>query len=237
MASMNLASPLLSGAARMAESPLDSVAFLLRVSDSTGFAGDDIPDGWLGMLRSALAGLAAALAIAIMLTVFLRMEDRGRHLVRNGLAATLALGLFAFVANDMRHAAEAYLGFNPTNPAVEFEIRMPDTAVSTVADTQVELRTDRNQALATMQDLLASADGRCVLRGSVRLDYHTSDRVVVLNLPGHAQYQFKLRLAPSPSRSDEFGPWHLVDRVADPRLGDAAPIAQHDAFAIRYRVL
>ena len=237
MASMNLASPFLSGAARMAESPLDSVAFLLRVSDSTGFAGDDIPDGWLGMLRSALAGLAAALAIAIMLTVFLRMEDRGRHLVRNGLAATLALGLFAFVANDMRHAAEAYLGFNPTNPAVEFEIRMPDTAVSTVADTQVELRTDRNQALATMQDLLASADGRCVLRGSVRLDYHTSDRVVVLNLPGHAQYQFKLRLAPSPSRSDEFGPWHLADRVANPRLGDAAPIEQHDAFAIRYRVL
>jgi hypothetical protein len=238
MASMNLASPLLSGAARVAESPMDSVAFLLRVSDSAGFAGDDIPDGWLGMLRSALAGLAAALAIAIMLTVFLRMEGPGRrHLVRHGLAATLALGLFVFVANDMRHAAEAYLGFNPTKPAVEFEIRMPDTAVSTVADTQVELRTDRNQALATMQDLLASADGRCVLRGSVRLDYHTRDRVVVLNLPGHAQYQFKLRLAPSPSRSDEFGPWHLADRVADPRLGDAAPIKQHDAFAIRYRVL
>lgn len=236
---MNLASPLLSGAARVAESPLDSVAFLLRVSDSTGFAGDDIPDGWLGMLRSALAGLAAALAIAIMLTVFLRMEERGRRgIVLHGLGAALALGLLGFVANDMRHATEAYLGFNPTKPAVEFEIRMPDTAVSTVADTQVELRTDRNQALATMQDLLASVgDGRCVLRGSVALDYHTRDRVVVLNLPGHAQYQFKLRLAPSPSRSDEFGPWHLADRVADPRLGAAAPVEQHDAFAIRYRVL
>jgi hypothetical protein len=236
---MNLASPLLSGAARVAESPLDSVAFLLRVSDSTGFAGDDIPDGWLGMLRSALAGIAAALAIAIMLTVFLRMEERSRRqMIGQGLAAMCALGLLAFVVNDMRHATEAYLGFNPSKPAVEFEIRMPDTAVTTVADTQVELRTDRNQALATMQDLLASAgDGRCVLRGSVRLDYHTRDRVVVLNLPGHAQYQFKLRLAPSPSRSDEFGPWHLADRIANPRLGAAAPIEQHDAFAIRYRVL
>jgi hypothetical protein len=60
---------------------------------------------------------------------------------------------------------------------------------------------------------------------------------VVLNLPGHAQYQFKLRLAPSPSRSDQFGPWHLADRVADPKLGDDAPVEQHDAFAIRYRVL
>src|SRR3954466_14424339 len=74
VASMNLASPLLSGAARAAEP--DSVAFLLRVSDSAGFAGDDIPDGWLGMLMSGLAGLAAALAIAIMLAVFLRMEER-----------------------------------------------------------------------------------------------------------------------------------------------------------------
>lgn len=234
---MNLASPFLSGAARAAEP--DSVAFLLRVSDSTGFAGDDIPDGLLGMLMSGLAGLAAALAIAIMLTVFLRLEERSRRdMVRHGLAATFALGLLGFVAYDMRHATEAYLGFNPTSPAVEFEIRMPDTAVSTVADTQVELRTDRNQALATMQDLLASAgDGRSVLRGSVRLDYHTRDRVVVLNLPGHAQYQFKLRLAPSPSRSDQFGPWHLADHVADPKLGDAAPIEQHDVFAIRYRVL
>src|ERR1700712_4708010 len=238
MASMNLASPFLSGAARVAESPMDSVAFLLRVSDSAGFAGDDIPDSWLGMLRSALAGLAAALAIAIMLTVFLRMEERSRRQMSGqGLAATFALGLFAFVANDMRHATEAYLGFNPTKSAVEFEIRMPDTAVSTVADTQVELRTDRNQALATMQDLLASPDGRCVLRGSVRLDYHPRARVVLLNLPGHAQYQFKLRLAPSPSRSDEFGPWHGPDRRANPRPGDAAPIEQHDAFAIRYRVL
>jgi hypothetical protein len=236
---MNLASPFLSGAARAAEPSPDSAAFLLRVSDSSRFAGDDIPDGWLGMLMSGLAGIAAALAIAIMLTVYLRMEDRSRRdMARHGLAATLALGLLAFVAYDMRHATEAYLGFNPTKPAVEFEIRMPNTAVAAVADTQVELHTDRNQALATMQEALAAGeDGRSVLRGSVPLDYHTSDRVVVLNLPGHAQYQFRLRLAPSPSRSDQFGPWHLADRVADPRLGDAARIEQHDAFAIRYRVL
>jgi hypothetical protein len=236
---MNLASPLLSGAARSAGPTSDSVAFLLKVSDSSGFVGDDIPDSWLGLLMSGLAGIAVALALAIMLTVYWRMEDGGRrHLVRHGLAATFALGLLGFAAHDMRHATEAYLGLNPTKSAVEFEIRMPNTAVAAVADTQVELRTDRNQALATMQDALAPADaGRSVLRGSVPLDYHTSDRVVVLNLPGHAQYQFKLRLAPSPSRSDQFGPWHLADRVADPKLGNDAPVEQHDAFAIRYRVL
>jgi hypothetical protein len=55
---------------------------------------------------------------------------------------------------------------------------------------------------------------------------------VILNLPGPVQCQFKLRLTASPSRSDQFGPWHLADRVAS--TGAAEPM---DAFAIRYRVL
>jgi hypothetical protein len=235
---MNLASPLLSGAARAAGLPGDSVAFLLKVSDTGGFAGDDIPDSWLGMLMSGLAGIAAALAIAIMLTVYLRMEDRSRRaMVRHGLAATFALGLLAFAARDMRHATEVYLGFNPTKPAVEFEIRLPKAALTAIADTQVELRTDRNQKLAQVQDALAStADGRSVLRGTVTLDYRTTERTVVLNLPGQAQHQFRLRLAASPSPSPQFGPWHLADGVAASK-SDAAPAESNDAFAIRYRVL
>ena len=107
--------------------------------------------------------------------------------------------LLAFVAYDMRHAALAYLGINPTKPAVEFEIRLPKAALSGVADSQVELHTDRNQTLAQMQGALASDDdGRSVLRGSVPLDYRTTDRVVVLNLPGQAQCEFKLRLPANP---------------------------------------
>jgi hypothetical protein len=146
--------------------------------------------------------------------------------------------LLAFVAYDMRHAALAYLGINPAKPAVEFEIRLPSAALSDVADSQVELHTNRNQTLAQVQGTLASsADGRSVLRGSVRLNYRTTDRVVVLNLPGQAQRQFKLRLAASPSHSDQFGPWHLADRTASPNRGEATGTQLHDAFAIRYRVL
>ena len=130
------------------------------------------------------------------------------------------------------------LGINPTKPAVEFEIRLPEAAVSAVADTQVELHTDRNQTLAQVQGALSSDDdGRSVIRGSVPLDYRTTDRVVVLNLPGQAQCQFKLRLAASPSHSDQFGPWHLADRVASASKGEETRAEQNDAFAIRYRVL
>jgi hypothetical protein len=237
---MNLTSPILKGAVHAAELPGDSVtSFLKMVGDHTGLFADDSPDGWLGLLTSGLSGVAAALAVAIILTVYFRSRYRSiRDIARHGLAAALVLGLLAFVAYDMRHAALAYLGINPTKPAVEFEIRLPKAALSDVADTQVELRTDRNQKLAQLQGALASDDdGRSVLKGSVALDYRTTERFVILTLPGQAQYQFKLRLAASPSHSDQFGPWHLADRMASPNKSQALVTELHDTFAIRYRVI
>jgi hypothetical protein len=241
---MNITSPLLKGAAHAAEMPGDSLTSLLKMAASSiGLWADDSPDGWLGLLMSGLAGVATALAIAIMLTVYFRSGYRSRRdIVRHGLAVSAVLALLAFVASDMRHAALAYLGISPTKPAVEFEIRLPkaaaSAAASAVADTQIELHTDHNQTLAQVQGLLASdSDGRSVLKGSVALDYRTTDRVMILNLPGQAQCEFKLRLAANPSRSDRFGPWHLADRVAVPTRGEATRSEPNDAFAIRYRVL
>ena len=237
---MNMTSPILNGAAHAADLPGDSVtSFLKMVADMTGLFADDSSDGVLGMLMSGLAGVATALAVAIVLTVYFRSRYRSvRDLVRHGLAAALVLSLVAFVAYDMRHAALAYLGINPTKPAVEFEIRLPKAALLAISDTQVELHTDRNQTLAKVQGALPSEDDDVsVLRGSVPLDYRTTDRVVILNLPGRASCEFKLRLAASPSPSDQFGPWHLADRVASPTTGEETRGQQHDAFAIRYRVL
>jgi hypothetical protein len=148
------------------------------------------------------------------------------------------LALLAFVASDMRHAALAYLGINPSKPAIEFEIRLPKVAASEVANSQIELHTDRNQTLAQVQGALGSDDdGHSIIRGSVPLKFRTTDRVVVLNLPGQAQCRFKLRLAASPSHSDQFGPWHLADRVASPNGSEETRSEQNDVFAIRYRVL
>ena len=237
---MNLTSPMLKGAVHAAQLPGDSVtSFVKTIASAAGFLADDSPDGWLGLLMSGLSGVAAALAVAIILTVYFRSRYRSfRDIVRHGLAAALVLGLFAFVAYDMRHAALAYLGINPTKPAVEFEIRLPKAALSDVADTQVELRTDRNQKLAQLQGALAPGDeGRSVLKGSVVLDYRTTERFMILTLPGQAQYQFKLRLAANPSHCDQFGPWHLADRMASPNTGEATGTELHDAFAIHYRVL
>ena len=102
-----------------------------------------------------LAGVAAALAVAIVLIVYFRSGHRSsRDILRHGLAATVVLALLAFVAYDMRHAAQAYLGIDPAKPAVEFEIRLPKAALAAVSETQVELVTDRNQELAQVQAAL-----------------------------------------------------------------------------------
>ena len=189
-------------------------------------------------LMSALSGAAAALAVAIALTVYFHSGYRTRRdIIRDGFATVIALGLFAFVAYDMRHAAMAYLGINTSKAAVEFEIRLPRSAWSTITETQVELHTDRNQTLARVEGSNDSNDGRSVLRGVVPLDYRTTDRIVVLNLPGNAQCEFKLRLAADPSRSDKFGPWHLADRVAIPSASETTDAEPRHEFAIRYRVL
>ncbi len=233
---MNITSPLPEGIGQAASLPGDSVSsLLLKVGDFTGLF-DDGPDGGLGILMSALAGAAAALAVAIALTVYFRSGYRtARDVMKHGLAAVLVLGLVAFVAYDMRHAALAYLGINPEKPAVEFEIRMPKAAMSEISDSQIELHTDRNQSLAQVQGAADFDDSRGVLRGTVRLDYRTTDRIMVLNLPGKAQCEFKLRLAADPSHQAQFSPWHLADRVALSTPGEATEA--HSSFAIRYRVL
>jgi hypothetical protein len=55
-----------------------------------------------------------------------------------------------------------------------------------------------------------------------------------VNLPGKGTFEFRLRLPDEPHRTEQFGPWHLADRVASPLTGSVAP---QDAYTIRYRVL
>ena len=187
------------------------------------------------------AGLAAALAAAVVLTLYVNGGIKTlRGVAMRGLGIVLMIGALAAGAYGLRTAALKHLGLFAKAPAVEFEIRLPQAVASTdlKRDAQVELLTDVNQTLAKLDDgLLATEDGRPVLRGSVPLKFRTSDRMVVLSLPGQAQRAFKLRLPPNPSSSDDFGPWHMVDRIVPATRNETARGAPDDSFAIRYRVL
>lgn len=160
-----------------------------------------------------------------------------RSIMLRGIGIILIAGALAAGAFSLRSAALSHLGLISKAPAVEFEIRLPRTIAKDdlKQDTQVELLTDLNQTLAQLDgNLRATEDGRAVLRGHVPLKFRTSERTVVLSLPGQAQRIFKLRLPPNPSPSGEFGPWHMTDRVAP--IGTARGVPD-DSFAIRYRVL
>lgn len=235
---MDIATLVLASAGRLAELPGEVITSLVRkIGELTGLFNDD---GGLGLVLSGLAGTAAALAVALGLIVYFHTGYRtARDVMKHGVAATVALALVAFVAYDVRHAAFDYLGLNPSKPAIEFEIRMPKTDLSAISNTQIELHTDRNQQLAQVEGAADTSGGQSVLRGVVTLDYRTTDRVVVVDLPGCSRCEFRLRLAadPTQSRSEQFGPWHLADRVALPDAREPVNTGVHDAFAIRYRVL
>ena len=128
---MNLTSPVLNGILRSGEVPGDSL--VQRASNILSLFADD--DGGLGVVMSGLAGVAAALAVAILLSVYFRTGYRTtRDVMKHGFAAAIVLAVLTFVAYDMRQAALAYLGINPARPAVEFEIRLPKNVSSSVSN-------------------------------------------------------------------------------------------------------
>lgn len=186
---------------------------------------------------AAIAGFITSVALTLYVKGDLRTL---RGIAARTLAVILMTGALVSGAYSLRAAALTHLGLIAKAPAVEFEIRLPQAAVSSdlKREAQVELLTDLNQTLAQLDGRVAATeDGRAVLRGSVALNFRTSERMVVLNLPGQAQRAFKLRLPSNPSRSDDFGPWHMVDRVATGGRPQTAHGAPDDSFAIRYRVL
>lgn len=148
-------------------------------------------------------------------------------------------GLLAFAAYDMRHTALSYLGINPSKPAVEFEIRLPDAVALKInaEATQIELHTDRNQTLAAISEGPSfTSKGESILKGTVPLKFRTAQRVMIVHVPGQEPLTFKLQLAASPSHSVEFGPWHLVDQ-GTASAGPSKTARTDDGYAIRYRVI
>jgi len=114
-------------------------AFLQMLTDAAGLWPDEGPDSAFDLLMSGMAGVAAAVAVAIALTVYFQTGYRSlRDMVRHGVAATLVLALLGFAAYDMRNAALAYLGIAPAKPAAAFELRWPTTAEAMLGETPAE---------------------------------------------------------------------------------------------------
>lgn len=188
-------------------------------------------------IGGGLAGLIAGMIVTL--------RAKGRVRTRRALATHCAAVLTLIAAGggamvSLQASTLSHLGFTARVPAVEFEIRLPEQSAQEQLrrDAQVELRTDRNQALASLANTWRpTGDGGAVLKGHVPIAFQTSERLVVLNLPGQPQRLFKLRLSERPKISDDFGPWHQVDFVAGAGIAGTQRAAPTEGFAIRYRVI
>jgi hypothetical protein len=124
---------------------LESVGSLIPASlnpsslnpSSWSLLADDSADDGVSVLISGLAGMAAALGVALLLTIYFRRYRSGRDMIRHGLAATAVLGLLAFAVYDMRPAALDYLGISAAKPQAALEIQHPKAAASKLADTRI----------------------------------------------------------------------------------------------------
>jgi hypothetical protein len=104
---------------------------------SWNLLADDSADDGVSVLISGLAGMVAALGVALLLTIYFRRYRSGRDMIRHGLAATAVLGLLAFAVYDMRPAALEYLGISASKPQAALEIQHPKAAASKLADTRI----------------------------------------------------------------------------------------------------
>jgi len=185
-------------------------------------------------------GAMAGFLLAIGLT--LRLSGRARSMregAQSSLVIAAALAVIFAAGSNLRLSAMEHLGLNAGARSIEFEIRLPPVVAtgSSKREAQVELHTDLNQTIAQLRSGDWSAtDGRTILRGTVPIEFRTAQRTLILNMPGQPQRLFKIRLAPNPSRSTEFSPWHLVDSIANSGA-DRERAMVDDNFAIRYRVI
>ncbi|MBR0895694.1 hypothetical protein JQ616_12090 [Bradyrhizobium tropiciagri] len=110
---MSIITPILDGAALAAAALGDLLTSLLKAIDPAVGWFDDAADGGLGMVMSGLAGIAAALLVAILLSVYLRTGYRSTHdIVKHSFATALVLGLLGFAVYDMRQDMRDYFGLS-----------------------------------------------------------------------------------------------------------------------------
>jgi hypothetical protein len=97
--------------------------------DAAGISRDMSVDDGTGLLMPTLAGIAAAMTVALAVAIYFQTGYRSyRDMIRHGLAAAIGLTLMAFVIADMRNVALAYLAKTSAAPTSEFDLQWQKTA-------------------------------------------------------------------------------------------------------------
>ena len=181
-------------------------------------------------------GAAIGLVVCVFaLVIFTRKKVSGWATSRGVLAAIVAGGVLYGVSEAGGTFFDT-IGVNPLAPAFEFEIRLPAGSKIPTAreDIQIELHTDRNQIITTLREISREGE-RPVLRGSAPLKFRTTERRIVMLLPGEPVRVFLIRLPAKPAPSVDFSRWQQVDLIEDASRATRRADVTSD-YAIRYRI-
>ncbi len=230
---------ILAGAAGAAIGGIVFAAAAMVIGRMLGWSNFEGAAGMAAVFGFGPIGALFGLFFGIWLVLRLRRRGQGigALLGRGAIAvvaivALTALGLFAYSLSD------DVLNRNGPTPIADFEIRLPAAAKvpQNKSVIRIDLQTDKNTMPALLRDGWLQHDGdRPVISGLVQLYYHTSQRLLVLKVPGQPDVLFRLKLASQPRYSDEFSSWQHADFIAQPN-SDPRPAGIGDAYDVRYRV-
>ena len=197
----------------------------------------------LVILGPALGAVCMLAAIWFSLRASGRCKSR-REMLRAGggaLAIILGLGATAFAANAV-HMELYKARYNLSYTHVAFELRLPPGAkvpadkseIRMVLSTPVLDSPAIFGARWASEEWLRHDGERAVIMGLAPLRARTTDRRVVLQLPGEPERLFRIELPASPPFGRERTEWQPVAQVKD--NGVARPGRAEDQAEIRYRI-
>lgn len=199
-------------------------------------------EGGRGMVAFFFFGPVGGIA-GLLLGVWLVLRLRGLHsldkLVGYGASAVVSLVAIAGATVGLLYMTGDVLRPNQAPLQLEFELRLPPrTTIPPQLDVvKVALNTDKNAMPARLLADLRQDGDRAVICGHVDLYFRTSNRLLVLGLPGEPDRIFRLALSARPRISESYSAWTHVDFVAGTPDTPPRKAGPEDDFDIRYRVI
>lgn len=216
----------------------------------TGFAADallsvggmsDINGGraMVAFFTFAPFGAIAGLILGVWLVLRRRLGKPGfaRIAGYSALVVLLCAGVGGAYVGYL-YLSDDVLVRNALPPQLKFELRFPANATlpDKFEDVKIALETDKNTMPGIWESEAKTEDGRTIASGSVEVYFRSSQRFVVLRVPGQPDRLFKLNLASNPKASPEYGPWQPLDFVDDDPNGEIRKAKSEEGYEIRYRI-
>lgn len=208
-----------------------------------GVLGISSFEGAAGYFAAFVGGPIGGL-IGLVLGVWLASRLRGERMAGRfgrtlGIVAVVIVAVAAgalYLSYEMR----PQLASNGPPPRLEFEIRLPAGAAlpPSASAIDINLDTSKNRMPGNVFADSFRRDGdRPVIVGSVDMYFRTSQRLLVLRMPGSPDQIFQIKLGASPKHAKEFAAWQRVDFVDVPGQDQPRKGGKEDGYEIRYRAV